>query len=405
VPLVLQGARTSSRFARVVPEVQFLLSLYGADRKKLAQDGASFAERAALMRTNLRTLSGIYKLHDIHPLAVFWSPLLQLPVFWYISVDLRKIVNGLDPALAQELVEAGVGWIPDLTEPDPWFGLPVLAGIMMYTNVEVAMGRRSLSGPAAARSDAAGFVKDAFQSLAVFMPCFASQLPGGVQIYLVTSFAFTFVQSAALRAEPFRELVGLPSMHAPPPEAKYAHEFVELKKLEQRAIEVRGDGPVLGKGVLAANWQTSFPGSNRESTIKDSVSVGGRGASPRDPIQPRLEAVPSLDPHLALSPPHHPGPFIHGVSAPPWQLAEQWMQQQQQQQRPEALSESSTGGGDSDHRGFMPVHSDEVMDKANRGELPVVTQFVPRPSSTDVVPARLSTKRLKSRKGPSKRKR
>jgi membrane protein insertase Oxa1/YidC/SpoIIIJ len=272
IPLVVQGAKTSSRFAKVVPEVQFLLSLFVADRKKQIQDGAPFSHKLALLRTNFQTLSGIYRLHKIHPFAVFWSPLLQLPVFWYVSIDLRKIVNGLDPLLAQDLVEASVAWIPDLTEPDPWFGLPILAGVLMYANVEVALGRRSLSGPAAAKSDTALLVKDFFQSFAVFMPCFTSQLPGGVQIYLVTSFAFTCAQSAALRTESIRNLVGLPSMLAPPSlEApKYAQEFIDLKKLEQKAIEMRGSGPVLGKGVLAANLQVSFPGERRKSTIRGS---------------------------------------------------------------------------------------------------------------------------------------
>jgi hypothetical protein len=360
----------------------------------------------ALIRANFQTLSGIYQLHKIHPLAVFWSPLLQLPVFWYVSVDLRKIVNGLDPALAQELVESGVGWIPDLTEPDPWFGLPVLAGLIMYANVEVALGRRSLSGPAAARSDTAGIVKDAFQSLAVFMPCFTSQLPGGVQIYLVTSFAFTYVQSAALRAEPFRKFVGLPSMLSPPPEAKYAQEFIELKKLEQKANELRGDGPVLGTGVLAANLRASFAGSYRRSTIRGSAigrSVGGM--HPAIPSSSDTTAAAasttsglSVRPQLALPP--HPGPFIHGVSAPSWQLAEQQAPQLREEAPLHPGAPRSTAPFGDGHREFMPVHSDDVMDKANRGERPVAPQFVPRPAPVDG-PSRLSTKRLRSRKGPS----
>ena len=56
--------------------------------------------------------------------------------------------------LAQTLVDSPVAWIPDLTEPDPWFGLPVLAGILMYTNVEVAFGRRSLAGQSTAKTTA-----------------------------------------------------------------------------------------------------------------------------------------------------------------------------------------------------------------------------------------------------------
>ena len=83
-PLVIHGAHTSARFAKVVPEVQFLLSLFSNDMKQLQKRKASWVERVGLMRMNLKSLGGIYKLHSINPFAVFLSPLLQLPIFWYV---------------------------------------------------------------------------------------------------------------------------------------------------------------------------------------------------------------------------------------------------------------------------------------------------------------------------------
>jgi membrane protein insertase Oxa1/YidC/SpoIIIJ len=394
-PLVLYGAQTSTRFAKVVPEVQFLLSLFQADWQRLRQKNAPLRERLMLMRTNLGTLGGIYKLHGIHPMAVFLSPLLQVPLFWYVSVDLRKIVNGLDPVLAQQLVESSVAWVPDLTEADPWFGLPVLAGLVMYANVEVAIGRRSLSGPSVAKADTGVLLKDVFQSLAVFMPCFTSQMPAGVQIYLVTSFLFTMGQSAALRTEAFRAAVGLPSLAtAPPPEAKYANQFIALKQLEQKAREIRGDGPVLGKGVLALDLECSFPGTNRSSTI-----VG----SGTDPWQPGA-ALPSLTGPLsdrgrveltptnpaALLPPGTP--LVHGVTAPVALLRERMAE------RERLAAVASAAPADAD-RQYMPRIDDEVMAKANRAEMPIATRIVER-RNADVPP---SFKRLrKGRTGKRK---
>jgi len=367
-PLVLYGAKTSSRFAKVVPEVQFLLTLFRNDMQKLRQEKAPLIKRMALMRTNLATLGGIYKLHKIHPFAVFLSPLLQLPIFMYISVDLRKIVNGLDPLLAQQLVDSSIGWITDLTEPDPWYGLPIIAGSVMYWNVEVALGRRSLSGAAASKSDTGVLLKDVFQSFSVFMPCFVSHLPSGVQIYVATSFVFTLVQSTALRTESFRRMVGLPSMLAPPPEAKYATEFVELKKLEQKARELRGDGPLLGKGVLAAGLEVSFPGRYRPSTIKVSKST------PVDGFDEAATTFAKAPPRAKIT---RTTPFIPGISLTDWQLEEQ---ARLADNRSEASSSSAdaaatTGGSDVDQE-YLPDHSDEVMEKANRGERPVPTKFV-----------------------------
>merc|ERR1711862_325002 len=141
---------------------------------------------------------------------------------------------------------------------------------MLYFNVEVAIGKRSLSGPTTSKSDFAVLLKDLFQTLAVFMPCFASQSPAGLQIYLVSSFTWTLFQSAALRNDIMRRLMDLPAMGSSPTAPKYAKEFMEFKKLEQRAREIRGDGPVLGKNILAVGFETSFPGSYRPSTIRGS---------------------------------------------------------------------------------------------------------------------------------------
>jgi membrane protein insertase Oxa1/YidC/SpoIIIJ len=146
--------------------------------KMLREKNAPLAIRTLLMKTNLKSLNALYKRQKINPLSIFYSPILQIPFFWYISIDLRKIVNGLDPELAQQLVENGVAWLPDLTEPDPFYGLAILAGIMLYGNVEVATGRHNLVGKSAAKADTAVLLKDIFQSVAIFMPCFTAQLAG-----------------------------------------------------------------------------------------------------------------------------------------------------------------------------------------------------------------------------------
>ena len=377
-PVVVYGARTSSRFAKVIPEVQFLLTLYQNDAKKLRQDKASWAEHLVLFRVNLTTLRGLYKLHKVHPLAIFLSPLMQLPIFWYISIDLRKIVNGLDPLLAQQLVDSSIAWVSDLTEPDPWVGLPIFAGLALYANVEVATGRHTLSGPIAAKSDTGVQLKDLFQSLAVFMPCFTAQLPSGVQIYIATSFLFTAFQSVALRTESIRAQLGLPSLLAPPTGPVYGQQFLRLSKLEQEAEELRGpDGPVLGKGVLAPGWRVSFAGRHIDSTIK------GNGNTP--PVQPIPLPTSGSNPGTKKRPTSFqvtlpPLPHVQGVSAPLWQLEEQ-----QRLAQKESLNE--------DQREYLPQYSDDVIERANRGELP-------RPlkrTSTRRISTKLSLKRFQKR--------
>jgi YidC/Oxa1 family membrane protein insertase len=461
-PFVLQGAHTASRFAKIVPEVQFLVSLFTNDMKTLRANKRPVLEKAMLLKTNLHSLSVLYKLYKIHPLSIFKSPLLQTVCLSYISIDLRKIINGRDPLLAQELVDAGgisttaaaatstaadamiastwSSWIPatpfpwllpgDLTESDPWFGLPVLAGIMMYANIEVSVGRKSLAGPATAKADTGVLIKDIFQSAAILMPCFTCQLPSGIQIYLVTSFVYTMAQSVVLRNEAFRARVGLPAMATSSTttlqdgpvdpssqqgeatsvvRGKYAMLFIRLKQLQQKAREIRGkDGPLLGKYVLADNWDISFPGEYRKSSIEVNTT------SSQPPLEPiavhvfhAMATSRGMTLQQILEQHQTGGAFVHGVTAPLWQLEEQqkeWLAQQPSQ-RDTATTSTTTSGtkkdkvvdSDADNREVIPDVSDEIMEKANRGLLPVAIK--PQSKSTTNVkgPIDLHAKRLQSR--------
>jgi len=379
-PLVLYSARTASRFAAVAPEVQFLVTLFQNDMVKQRQDGASFSEQRILIFKTLQTLSGIYKLHKINPLTVFLSPLLQIPFFMYVSTDLRKIIHGADPELAQQLTEGGIFWFQDLTDPDVWYCLPVLGGLLLYYNVEVSIGKKSLSGESTSKSNVAIYLKDFFQSLAVFMPCFMSQSPAGIQIYLITSFIFTYFQGQALRSDSFRGAVGLPTLKGNKKEAKYAQEFINLKKLEQKAKEERGDGEVLGKGVLAAGLEVSFAGSNRPSTIS--------GSGVFYQVNQTNQRIETKTPRVLVAPPVPVGsaPFVHGISAPATEFE---TDTSNELNREEQLDSN------------MMVEPTEIeIERANLGQLPIE---IVRPKRNKV--SKLDMGRLKSKRIVRKKRR
>jgi len=271
-PLVIQGARAASNFAKVAPEVQFIVTMFMNDREKLKARRASPKEKRELNRLSRETVWNMYKAYDINPWAVFKSPLIQIPCFWYFSIDIRKVISGIDPQLATDLSEGGILWFTDLTDPDPWFVLPVLSGMLLYLNVEIAMGKKSLSGETASKANFAVYMKDFFQSLSIFIPCFMATSTAGTQIYLLGSFTFTLAQSIALRTESFRKLCNLPSMDVKY-DATIAEEYKKLVEMQNAAIEARGNKPVLGTGVLAPGWVASFEGEKKESSIKTSDAV------------------------------------------------------------------------------------------------------------------------------------
>lgn len=348
IPVVIYGAKTSYRFSKIIPEVQFLLSLFQNDMKQLhnkltlsktKNDTDTTTkiinkERWQLMKMNFKTMSGLYQLHNIKPYAIFLSPILQLPFFYYISIDLRKIVNGLDPLLAQSLVDSSLLWIHDLTEPDMYYSLPILCGIIMYINIETSIGRRNLVGvndPTKLISTPL-LLKDIFQSVAILMPCFTCQLSSGVQLYILSSFIFTAIQSIALRNDTVRNSIGLPSVPIPssstPIEApKYAKQFIELKQLEEQARKIRGDGPILGQhGILAHNYEVSFPGRYRRSTIQinnnNNMMIGSN-------LDTNTQGTPGnttkVQLQIQLLPKHiQDMTYVHGISAPITQLVQQF---------------------------------------------------------------------------------
>ncbi len=366
LPLVVYGAHTAARYAKVAPEIQFIITLFQNDLKKMRAENKSLLEQRNLFLQNLQTVSSIYKLHKINPLSVFLSPFLQIPIFYYVATDLRKIVNGSDPSLAQELTESNFLWhITDLTDPDPWFFLPVAAGAMLYFNVEVAIGKRSLTGPATHKSDFAGLLKDGFQTLAVFMPCFSAVSPAGLQIYLVSSFSWTLVQSAALRTDICRAFLGLPPLGEPPTEPKFAKEFMEFKKLEQKAKELRGDGPVLGKNVLAVGFETSFAGTNRASTIEGSSSQileqlkeqQAQEAKLRAAQQSQLPKVTMEQASAAWG-----GNYVHGISAPMTELEGRLMESFKQERAKQVAAAAV-----SSHESMPDEDQNSQMEAANLG--------------------------------------
>ena len=71
LPLVVQGAKTSIKFASVAPEIQFLMTLFQKEMITLKEGGASAEHRRKHVLMNLSTVRRIYKIHGIHPFAVF----------------------------------------------------------------------------------------------------------------------------------------------------------------------------------------------------------------------------------------------------------------------------------------------------------------------------------------------
>jgi YidC/Oxa1 family membrane protein insertase len=111
-PLSAAGYRSMAKMRVVTPKMQAIRERYKADPMKMQQ---------ATME--------LYKAEKINPLGGCLPILVQMPVFLALYYVLQASVEMRGAPW--------VGWIQDLTQPDPWFILPVLYAISMFITAKL----------------------------------------------------------------------------------------------------------------------------------------------------------------------------------------------------------------------------------------------------------------------------
>jgi YidC/Oxa1 family membrane protein insertase len=111
-PLSAAGYKSMAKMKKLTPRLQQLKETYGDDRARLHQ-----------------AMAEMYKTEKINPLGGCLPILIQIPVFialyWVLlaAVEMRGA--------------PWLGWITDLTAPDPWFILPIVMGITSILQVKL----------------------------------------------------------------------------------------------------------------------------------------------------------------------------------------------------------------------------------------------------------------------------
>ncbi len=105
-PLTHKSMDASLKMQRIQPQVQEIQQKFKSDPKRMQQE-----------------LSKLYKEAGASPLGGCLPLILQMPVFFSLYTVLRY---SLDMRMAHF-----VGWLRDLSEPDPYYILPILMGVFM----------------------------------------------------------------------------------------------------------------------------------------------------------------------------------------------------------------------------------------------------------------------------------
>jgi YidC/Oxa1 family membrane protein insertase len=115
LPLTIKATRSSKAMQEVAPKIKQIQKKHGKDRARVSQETMA-----------------LYQQHGVNPMAGCLPMLIQIPIFFGLY---RAIFNLSDAQVG----EWGHGflWLPDLHQPDPWFLLPVLAGVFQFVQTRM----------------------------------------------------------------------------------------------------------------------------------------------------------------------------------------------------------------------------------------------------------------------------
>ncbi|XP_060076383.1 mitochondrial inner membrane protein OXA1L-like [Ylistrum balloti] len=124
LPLNVMVQRNAAKTQNAAPKLSAI-----NDRVFRAQKTGN---RLELMKCN-QELRDTMKAEDVHPLKNFAVLFAQAPIFMTVFTGLRGMTN----VPVESLKSGGLGWVTDLTVPDPLFILPILTASTLFLTVEL----------------------------------------------------------------------------------------------------------------------------------------------------------------------------------------------------------------------------------------------------------------------------
>lgn len=115
LPLTVKSIRSSRNMQELSPKIKEIQKKYGKDRQRASQETMA-----------------LYQQHGVNPMAGCLPMLIQIPIFFGLYRAIFNLSGGNVGVWAD-----GFAWIPDLSNPDPWFILPVLAGLFQFIQIRM----------------------------------------------------------------------------------------------------------------------------------------------------------------------------------------------------------------------------------------------------------------------------
>lgn len=158
LPLTIKQYSSMRKMKELQPEMEKVREKYGDDKAKQQQE-----------------MQALFKRTGINPLAGCMPMVLQFPVWIALYAMLGAVVD---------LYHETFLWLPDLTQPDPLYILPIAMGGLMFIQTRI--------NPTAGDAQQAKMMQWMMPGIFVVMMLF---LPSGLGIYIFANIVLSLIQS------------------------------------------------------------------------------------------------------------------------------------------------------------------------------------------------------------------
>jgi YidC/Oxa1 family membrane protein insertase len=159
LPLTIKQYTSMRKMKELQPDMEKIREKYGDDKVKQQQE-----------------MQALFQRTGINPLAGCLPMLLQFPVWIALYAMLGAVVD---------LYHEDFLWLPDLTQPDPYYILPLSMGVLMFVQTKM--------NPTAGDPQQAKMMLWMMPGIFVVMMLF---LPSGLGVYIFANIVLSLLQSA-----------------------------------------------------------------------------------------------------------------------------------------------------------------------------------------------------------------
>ncbi|KAL3860380.1 hypothetical protein ACJMK2_010512 [Sinanodonta woodiana] len=185
IPIAVLTQRNAAKLHNHLPTMQ---------RLQQRISNARISGNAIELTRAANELSSYTKRNDIKLGRQFLTLYAQAPVFLSFFYGLRKMAN----LPVESMKTGGVLWFPDLTIPDPFYGLPLITFVTILAIMEVGAEGMKIS-------EYGVIIKWIMRGFALLIPIISSQFPAALCVYWCTSNFFSLAQVAVLKIPTVRQ--------------------------------------------------------------------------------------------------------------------------------------------------------------------------------------------------------